>query len=144
MAFASTSVAVKINDSILEGRSPYSFKMHGALYHKMGTLHHLNGHRPSYAQLYIYDQQAALAACNSRNPNLDHVLMGELQDMLNANNPLVPLYKQADEIMHDSPPELRQNLQMAIFLQQGEDCRRYNLPTVDEVAAIIPGTGGGC
>ena len=30
---------------------------------------------------------------------------------------------------------------MAIVLQQGEDRRRYNLPTVDEVAAIIPGTG---
>jgi hypothetical protein len=54
---------------------------------------------------------------------------------------LVPLYKQAYEIMHDSPAELQQNLQMAIVLQQGEDRRRYNLPTVDEVAAIIPGTG---
>ena len=67
--------------------------------------------------------------------------MGKLQDMLNANNPLVPLYKQAYEIMHDSPPELQQNLQMAIFLQQWEDHCRYNLPTVDEVATIIPGTG---
>ena len=27
------------------------------------------------------------------------------------------------------------------MLEQGADCRRYNLPTVDEVAAIIPGTG---
>ena len=93
------------------------------------------------AQLYIYDPQAALAARNSRNPNLDHVLMGELQDMLNANNPFVPLYKQAYQVMHESPAESQHNLQMTIVLEQGDDHRRYNLPTVDEVAAIIPGTG---
>ena len=69
--------------------------MNGALYHKMCALYPLNGCCPSYDQLYIYDQKAALATCNSRNPNLDHVLMGQLQDMLNANNPVVPLYKQA-------------------------------------------------
>ena len=111
MAFAFTSVTVKVNDSILKGCGPYSFRMHGALYHKLGALHPLDGCCPYYSQLYIYDQQAALAACNYCNPNLDHVLMGELQDMLNANNPLVPLYKQGYEIMHDSPPKLQQNLQ---------------------------------
>ena len=61
--------------------------------------------------------------------------------MLNANNPLVPLYKQAYKIMHDSPPELQQNLQMAIVLQQGEDHHRYNLTTIDEVTVIISGIG---
>ena len=107
----------------------------------MGTLQPQNGRQPCYAQLYIYDEQAALAARNSRNPNLDHVTMGELQDMLIANNPFVPLYKQAYQVMCDSPDESQPNLQMTIVLEQGADRRRYNLPTVDEVAAIIPGTG---
>src|SRR6202050_1525748 len=140
-AFAFTSVAVDVDQTILNGRGPYSFRMHGALHHKMGALHPHNPQRPSYAQLYIYDPQAALAARNSRNPNLDHVLMGELQDMLNINNPFVPLYKQAHQIMRESPAESQHNLQMAIVLEQGADCHQYNLPTVDEVAAIIPGTG---
>lgn len=30
---------------------------------------------------------------------------------------------------------------MRIYLQQGADVRRYNLPTVEEVAAIVPGDG---
>jgi len=104
--FAFTSVAVKVDDTILNGAltggartGPYSFKMHGGLYHSMGTLHPQEGRRPSYAQLYIYDEQAALAARNIRNPNLDHTLMADLQNMFIANNPLVPLYSRPYQIM---------------------------------------------
>jgi hypothetical protein len=67
--------------------------------------------------------------------------MGELQDLLNANNPFVPLYKQAYQIMQETPPELQANLRVAIVMQPGEDPRRYNLPTVNEVAAVVPGDG---
>src|SRR6202158_3044945 len=141
IAFAFTSVGVEIDHTILDGRGPYSFRMHGGLYHKMGALQQTDGRRPSYAQLYIYDQQAALAFRNSRNANLDHVVMGELQEMLNAVNPFVPLYRQAYQIMQETPPQLQANLSVAIVLEPGEDRRRYNLPTVDEVAAIIPGHG---
>jgi hypothetical protein len=141
MAFAFTSLAVEIDDSVLDGRGPYSFRIHGDLYHKMGVLHPPNGRVPSYAQLYIYDEQVALATRNNRNPNLNHVTMAELQEMLNANNPFVPLYKQAYQIMQETPPDLQNYVRVAIVLQPGDDPRRYNLPTVNEVAAIIPGDG---
>ncbi len=142
-AFAFTSVAVKVDEAILNGAraGPYSFKIHGGLYHSMGTLHPQEGRRPSYAQLYIYDEQAALAARNIRNPNLNHALMADLQDMLIANNPLVPLYKQAYQIMQETPPELQDNVRVSIVMQPGDDPRRYNLPTANDVAAIIPGSG---
>ena len=61
--------------------------------------------------------------------------------MLIANNPFVPLYKQAYQIMQESPPELQSNFQMSLVLQQGDDHHQYNLPTVEEIATIIPGTG---
>ena len=134
-------MAVNIDQSVLNGQGPYSLRIHGAMYHKMGALVPREGQQPSYAQLYIYDDQAALAACTNRNSNLDPFLMGELQQMLIANNPFVPLYKQAYQIMQERPPELQSNLQINLVLQQGDNCCRYNLPTVDEVAAIIPGTG---
>jgi len=123
-AFAFTSLAVNVDHTVLTGRGPYSFRIHGGLYHKMGALHPPEGRPPCYAQLYIYDEQAALATRNNRNPNLDHVLMAELQDMLNANNPFVPLYKQAYHIMNECPPDVQGNLQMAIMLQPGDDRRR--------------------
>ncbi|KIM72490.1 hypothetical protein PILCRDRAFT_16071 [Piloderma croceum F 1598] len=140
-AFAFTSVAVNMDRTILNGQGTYSFRIHGSLHHKMGTLHPHNPQWPSYAQLYIYDEHAALATHNSRNSNLNHVIMGELQEMLIAINPFIPLYKQAYQVMRDSPAESQPNLQMTIVLEQGADHRQHNLPTVDEVAAIIPGTG---
>ncbi len=141
-AFAFTSVAVNVDEAVLRGGGgPYSFKIHGALHHHMGALHNREGRKPSYAQLYIYDEQAALAARNTRNPNLNNALMADLQDMLNSNNPFVPLYKQAYQIMQETPPELQANVRVALVLQPGDDPRRYNLPTANDVAAIIPGSG---
>ena len=90
----------------LNGQGPYSFRMHGAMYHKMGSLLPQDEQQPSYVQMYIYDDQAALAAHNLRNSNLDPYILGELQEMLTANNPFVPLYKQAYQIMQERPPEL--------------------------------------
>ena len=139
-AFTFTSVAVNIDQTVLNGCGPYSFRMHGGLYHSMGTLHPQEGQSPRYAQLYIYDQQAALAARNGNNLNLDHVLMADIQEMMDTNNPLVPLYKQAYQIMRESPPDLWNEMCVSIVLQPGEDHCRYNLPTVNEVAAVIPGS----
>jgi hypothetical protein len=41
--------------------------------------------------------------------------------------------------MNEKPLEEQANVQALITLQAGADRRRYNLPTVEEVAAIIPG-----
>src|SRR6202040_1500713 len=59
----------------------------------------------------------------------------------NTVNPFVPLYKQAYHIMQEAPPDLQPNIRVSIVLQPGDDHRRYNLPTVNEVAAILPGSG---
>ena len=121
-------MAVNVDQSVLNGRGPYSFRMHGEMYHKMGALVPWDGQQPVYAQLYIHDDQATLAAHNNRNSNLKPFLMGELQDMLIANNSFVPLYKQVYQIMQETPPELQSNLQMTLVLQQGDDFHRYNCP----------------
>src|ERR1700723_1635085 len=75
------------------------------------------------------------------NQNLDPSIMLDLQTMLGVHNPYVPLYKQAYQIMADKPANERANVQARITLREGTDHRRYNLPTVQEVAAIIPGSG---
>jgi hypothetical protein len=140
-AFAFTSTSVKFNDAALNGSGPYSFRLHGDLYHQMGTLLPRNENQPAYAQLYIHDPQVALDARNSRNPNLNPMIMTELQAMFHDVHPYVPLYKQAYQIMMEKPPEEQANIHARIVLQPSADSRRYNLPTADEVAAIIPGSG---
>ncbi|PCH38554.1 hypothetical protein WOLCODRAFT_65178, partial [Wolfiporia cocos MD-104 SS10] len=140
-AFAFMSVAVNVDNAILNGSGPYSFKIHGALYHKMGSLLPPEGLQPSYAQLYIHDPQAALDTRNMRNHNLDPGIMGELQVVFEEHNPFVPLYRRAFEILQAKPPEEQLNVRAHIMLQHTADRQHYNLPTIDEVAAVIPGSG---
>ena len=60
---------MEVDNTVLNSHGPYSFRIYGEMYHKMGSLLPWDGQQPAYAQLYIYDDQAALAACNSKNPN---------------------------------------------------------------------------
>ena len=60
---------------------------------------------------------------------------------LGEHHPYAPLYQQAYEIMRAKPPEEHTDVHIYLYLQQDADERRYNLPTVDEIAAIVPGDG---
>ncbi|ETW85281.1 hypothetical protein HETIRDRAFT_44213, partial [Heterobasidion irregulare TC 32-1] len=140
-AFAFTSIAAKLSDHVTTTSGPYAFKIHGELYHQMGTLLPPNHLRPSYAQLYVIDPQAALNERNNANPNLKSEIMNNLQDMFHEHNPYVPLYRHAYQIMADKNPGERDKLAARIAVLPNTDHRRYNEPTADEVAAIIPGSG---
>ena len=94
-----------------------------------------------YAQLYINDPQVTLDARHQWNPNLNPMIMTDLQAMIHNVHPYVPLYKQAYQIMTEKPPAQQANIHTRIVLQPSADHRRFNLPTADEVAAIIPGNG---
>ena len=50
-AFAFTSVAMEVDNAVLKSCGPYSFRLHGAMCHKMGSLHPQDGQQPVYAQL---------------------------------------------------------------------------------------------
>ncbi|RDX46067.1 hypothetical protein OH76DRAFT_1330930, partial [Lentinus brumalis] len=143
-AFAFTSSGARLDNTRLAGtEGPYSFMMHGAVYHQMGSLLPNGDEAPIYAQLYIYDDQQA--ALDARSANNDHELnrgvMAELQGMFMEHNPLVPLYRAAHEWFMRQPAEQRNDLIARIVLEPTADGRRYNLPTASEVAAIIPGSG---
>ena len=45
---------MEVDNAVLNGHDPYSFRLHGAMYHKMGYLRPQDGQQPVYAQLYIY------------------------------------------------------------------------------------------
>jgi hypothetical protein len=107
----------------------------------MGSLLPLPGQAPKYAQLYILDKDVANEEWRRRNSNLDPSVMLDLDTMLQEHNPFVQLYKKAHQIMAEKPPEEQANVQAQIILADGTDPRRYNLPTTEEVAAIIPGSG---
>lgn len=64
--------------------------------------------------------------------------MLELQDMMHANNPYIPMYRTAHEILLALPVAQR-NVECRIHLDESADQHRYNLPQADQIAAILPG-----
>ncbi|CAG8768785.1 10075_t:CDS:1 [Cetraspora pellucida] len=58
-AHAFTSLKVNIDQTILNGHSPYSFRIHGELRHHSGSLLPESSLNANYAQLYIYDPDIA-------------------------------------------------------------------------------------
>ncbi|KAK4519555.1 uncharacterized protein ATC70_009791 [Mucor velutinosus] len=126
---------------------------HGELYHMQAPLNFDNA--PKYNQLYIYDPEyaAACRSANTRNQHLDDSTIEALSEMIGdavrCGNPFVRIYKHAHEIL-DAEEErqaqghvsedayIRLDPQIRLELIVGEDRRTQNLPTVNEIAAIIP------
>jgi hypothetical protein len=134
-ALAFTSIGVKIDRSI-HGRGPPVFRIHGELKHLSGSLLPEPSQNPCYSQLYIYDPHSAYRFRVSRNPDLSLHTMTSLQDMLNVHNVYAPIYRHAYEVLeiYDAP-----DYTLKLCVVPGNDPRRYNIPTADEVGVILPG-----
>jgi hypothetical protein len=149
-ALAMTSVGRKLDDTFNRGGGPYSFRLHGELIHRVGSLLPPDGQAPVYAQLYFHDSADAAQAAdtahahrvaNAWNSNLDPVTLCILQDMLWHSHPGVRLYRQAFELTHAIPQE--QQCCIALCFAAGCDRHCYQAPdaSVREVAVILPGDG---
>lgn len=140
-AFAFTSLSAQEDHSINAGRGEPVFRIFGELYHRSGPLLPAPGRAPSYAQLYIYDPQAALDNRRSLNSGLDPRTLEVLHTMLLQSNPYVRFYQHAYEVMERQGED---DDHIRVFLRAAPGCheRRGNLPIADEVAAIICDTNG--
>ncbi|KAK3338129.1 hypothetical protein B0H65DRAFT_501820 [Neurospora tetraspora] len=147
-AFAFTSI--KCNQET-HGRSGgvMDFQIYGGLYHLQGPLQSDGSGPPTFAQLYIYDPQAAPNTQVTADrrlqsyTDLDPTFVREFTQFLHHNNPYISMYNTAKErleacIADVAQVELDPQMGMRLIVQDGADRRRENLPTVDEVAAVIP------
>ena len=55
--FSFTSMGGKIDKTINDTRGPYTFRLYGENYHRLGSLLPNEGQSPKWAQLYIYDTE---------------------------------------------------------------------------------------
>lgn len=142
-ALAFTSLGVNDDKAInRDGRSGWIFRILGNLYHLSGALTAPAGTAPSYSQLYIYDPSVALQQRMNRNSDLRRDTMQALQDMLSQSHPYTAKYQQAYEVLSQEEGGI-QEAEVHLRVIPGQDRRRYNLPTADEVAVIMPGEGEG-
>jgi len=62
--------------------------------------------------------------------------MIHILDCLQAVNPYIPLYNQAHDVLHQGHTSV---VCLRLAVPPGVDGRQYNLPTANEIAAILPG-----
>lgn len=140
-ALAFTSLGVSDDKSINKhGPNAWVFRIHGNLHHLSGALTAPDGIAPSYSQLYMYDPGVALQQRMNRNSNLRRDTMQSLQALLTRFHVYAQTYKHAYEVL----AELGNNVEDAevrLRVIPGNDRRRYNLPTAEEVAVVLPGDG---
>ncbi|KAJ7193539.1 hypothetical protein GGX14DRAFT_378904, partial [Mycena pura] len=133
-ALSFTSLGVREDHSVNDGRGPPTFRIHGELCHRIGTLLPAEGATPIYAQLYIHDPQVALNHRMNSNTNLRRDTMEVLQRVVTANHQYAPLFVHANQVLTSAADDRVACLRVS----PGVHARRGNLPTADEVAVVIP------
>lgn len=143
-ALSFTSLNCIVADRSASAGGVNCFQIHGELYHLQGPLDAAAGQAPRYTQLYFYDPAYATDARLWANTELDGAILRRLLDMLyDVDNPYIRLYLTARERLRArqhaaGPSRVILSPQMRPVLEEGADRRCENLPTSDDVAAIIP------
>ncbi|XP_071740490.1 uncharacterized protein [Rutidosis leptorrhynchoides] len=148
MIFSFTSMGGNIHTKLNKGRGPYTFRIRGQNCHKYGGLVPIHGSTPKFSQLYIYDtsnevqnRKKSIGSSHrirgrTTNNLLDVGLIAQIMDLLNECNPLVKLFRIARDRFEGNPTS---KFKIRLIARRTQDGRIYNLPTVDEIGALIVG-----
>ncbi|XP_076935671.1 uncharacterized protein LOC143602463 [Bidens hawaiensis] len=150
--FSFTSMGGKIDKSINRGNAPPIFRLSGQNYHSLGSLLLVQGSKPKFSQLYIYDTDNEISnrkgvfsnsktAHTSSDDNDDTLLINYLKSMLDSNNVLVQTYRMLRDYFQENP---QAEVRLCLIGDRQQDGRAYNLPTSSEVATLIVGDIGDC
>jgi len=133
------SFNAKVDESITRGTGSYSFRIQGELYHKIGSLCHVEGQCPQFAQLYIHDTKSDRQNRHVVMSSFDPTTLDRLLTMMYNINPYVEVLKMARDMMaiKGAPTDLK----LHFIASRTKDARRHNVPTTDEVATLMVGNG---
>jgi hypothetical protein len=133
------SLGAKVDESVTGGPRPYSFCIQGELYHKIRSLCPAERQRPQFAQLYIHDTKRKHQHRHAIMPSLDPTTLDRLLTMMYNINPYVEVFKMAKDMMVTEGAPM--DLKLRLIASRTKDAHRYNVPTTDEVAALMVGDG---
>jgi len=146
-AFGFVSVGVKLN--MPTGIGPYCFRIHGQVYHRTSTLHPDDGEKRSFSQLYILDEDLAIAErlSDPANAACKNHIMEKLTHVMNTN-PFGQAYKMMHEVEESEKNKAEREgknmpkITMALLQNRNQDQRRYNAQKCSEVAVIFTSAAG--
>ncbi|CAF1721160.1 unnamed protein product [Brassica napus] len=134
----------KIDHSINNGHGPFVFRMSGENYHRIGDIVPEPGQAPNFSQLYIIDTlneiknrlDAYAGSDRAAAKKLREPLVLLLKNVLDQCNPHVKAFRSARDRFD---VEGSTGYRMRLIESRQSDGRTHNLPTANEVAALIPG-----
>ena len=103
LAFA--SMCVSGVEYKFKTQGPYCYRISRQVYHVLSQMHPKHDKKPSFSQIYIYDQQNELDNRLQSFQQLDRTVLKELQDMIKDVNPCAAVYKQAGDIVRENPTQ---------------------------------------
>ncbi|XP_021851435.2 uncharacterized protein [Spinacia oleracea] len=133
----------QVDKTINRGRGPYVFRINGQNHHKIGSLLPPDGAHPRFTQLYVYDTHNEVenrinSLTNNAKSDLDPEIVDGLAKILNQHNELAKVFRMARERF--SNVEM-QPVRVRLIGTRSKDGRQYNLPSTNELAALIVGNG---
>nr|XP_029148364.1 uncharacterized protein LOC112743237 [Arachis hypogaea] len=120
-----TSMGAKIDRGRNNSRGPPTFILFGENYHLMGSLIPPEGSMAKFAQLYVFDTQNEVQ-------NRIAAIRGEENKQIHED---IAFRMVRDLVAKDS----NNSIKLRLLGKRRKDGRRYNLPSTDEVAALIVG-----
>ncbi|XP_035845744.1 uncharacterized protein LOC118492079 [Helianthus annuus] len=107
--FSFTSMGGKVDSKINKGIAPFIYRISGQNCHSLGSLRPPNGKQAKFSQLYIYDTENEISNRQS--------VLGMVRNHF-----------------HENP---QANLKLRLIYKRDKDGRTYNLPSTNEIAALI-------
>jgi hypothetical protein len=134
-SFAFCSFSAKTDENI-KPNGIYTYKVQGIIHHRVGPLSS-NLEKKQNAQIYITDGEMQDQLRMNYNNKLDILTLKKLRFMLyfECKNPYIQQFHAVEKMLKSNP---LLDLKIAIVTDKNNDKRRYNEPTVKEIAIIIP------
>ncbi|KAG2191246.1 hypothetical protein INT47_012402 [Mucor saturninus] len=136
-----TSMGVNLDESVQNSRGgAYAFRIHGSIYHRIGSLLPSNNVAPAFAQIYVFDAEHEIENRHRVASHVDINTLGDLQTLMHDINPIVRDFKTMNQYLIENPNHVA-DVAM-IFQAEGlPDPRRYNSPiNSTEVGILILGS----
>ncbi|XP_041421549.1 uncharacterized protein LOC121394460, partial [Xenopus laevis] len=144
-AFASTGANIKPPP----GNGPYCFRVCGQILHRIGTLHPEKNDVRKFAQIYVIDPDDAVYQRMNlpENKQCTEMIMRNVAEVIN-NHPLAKSIQMLHEVEKEANAKAEAEgvaptkIALVLIKDKDQDQRRYNVPTINEVAIVFQSKDG--
>ena len=143
---SSKNISAKLTDfTKCRTRGPNVFKMSGQMYHLIPNLFALDGKKPKFSQIYVYDNECEENELDERlgyvkendKKKIKRETLKIIQDELHKHSPYVAKFRNAAKIFKENPEK---HLRMVVKAKGSMGAAKKKLnPAVQDVVIIAPG-----